>query len=121
MKIIISNRKTYFAQTKSADKPRLDKNKVYQRLDDDSANSHYSIRRKHHSNKNIKLDVAYHFAPQAVLAIKQNCTYKTKLSEHQTACVPGLLRLASLDRVLPSLGRSQRRSSFASDEISPEK
>ena len=35
MKIIISNRNTYFARTHSADKPRLGKNKVYQRLDDE--------------------------------------------------------------------------------------
>ena len=35
MKIIISNRNTYFAQTNPADKLRLGKMKVYQRLDDE--------------------------------------------------------------------------------------
>ena len=35
MKIIISNRNIFFAQTNSADKPRLVKNKVCKRLDDE--------------------------------------------------------------------------------------
>ena len=35
MKIVISNINTYFAQTKSADKMRLGKMKVYSGLDDE--------------------------------------------------------------------------------------